>query len=410
MPAYSFIDFYSTNMFFMKGTWVFMKFSSSFGEIKTNILTELDNMKLRLEKEGRDVINFSIGTPDFKPDKHVLEVLKNAIQNPELIKYGLYDSDELISAVIEWYKRRYDVSIFAENITTINGSQEGMAHIAFPVCDRGDIVLVPNPGYQVFSFGPSMAGAELVTYPLKEENNYLIDFDDIDKDTARKAKMMVVSYPNNPVTATADYSFYEKLVYFAKKYDIIIVHDNAYSELVYDGEPGISFLSVPGATDIGIEFNSLSKSYNLTGLRLSFAIGNTEIIKRFKAFRSQIDYGICRAIQNVAIAALNGPQDILDRNRRMYKERRDVLCGGLNKIGWKVPFSKGTMFTWFPIPEKFTSSREFAFKLLEDAGVVCVPGESFGSLGEKHVRMALVQPVDMIKRAIEKIDSSGIIL
>lgn len=387
-----------------------MRFSTSFGEIKTNILTELDNMKLRLEKEGRDVINFSIGTPDFKPDIHALEVLKDAIENPELIKYGLYDSEELILAVIAWYKRRYKTDISAENITTINGSQEGMAHIAFPICDRGDVVLVPNPGYQVFSFGPFMAGAELVTYPMKEENDYLIDFNDIDEDTARKAKMIVVSYPNNPVTATADYAFYEKLVYFAKKYDIIVVHDNAYSELVYDSEPGISFLSVPGAMDVGIEFNSLSKSYNLTGLRLSFAIGNKEIIKRFKAFRSQIDYGICKAIQNVAVAALNGPQDILDRNRKMYKERRNALCIGLNEIGWKVPFSKGTMFTWFPIPEKFSSSKEFAFKLLEETGVVCVPGESFGSLGEGYVRMALVQSVDTIKKAVEKIDTSGIIL
>ena len=390
-------------MLLLKGMWIFMKFSESFGEIKTNILTELDNTKVKLEKEGKDIINFSIGTPDFEPDKHVLAILKKAVDFPELFKYGLYDREELINAVIEWYKRRYDVEILPENITTINGSQEGMAHISFPVCDRGDIVLVPNPGYQIFSFGPLMAGASLVTYPLTKENNYLMDFNSIPAETARKAKMIVVSYPNNPVAATADYSFYEKLVAFAKKYDIIVIHDNAYSELVYDGEPGISFLSVPGAVDIGIEFNSLSKSYNLTGLRLSFAIGNKEIIKRFKAFRSQIDYGICGAIQNVAVAALNGPQDILKRNREGYKKRRDALCNGLNEIGWKVPFSAGTMFTWFPIPENFNSSGEFAFKLLEESGVVCVPGESFGSLGEGYVRMALVQPVEVIEKAVQRI-------
>jgi len=381
-----------------------MNFSGAFGEIKTNILTELDNTKLRLEKEGREIINFSIGTPDFEPDKHVLSVLKEACDFPELFKYGLYDSEELITAVINWYKRRYDTEILPENITTVNGSQEGMAHISFPLCNRGDVALVPNPGYQIFSFGPLMAGASLFTYPLVKENNYLIDFNSIPKETARKAKMIVVSYPNNPVTATADYSFYERLVAFAKKYDIIVIHDNAYSELVYDGEPGISFLSVPGAIDVGIEFNSLSKSYNLSGLRLSFAIGNKEIIKRFKAFRSQIDYGICRAVQNVAVAALNGPQDILERNRIKYKQRRDVLCKGLNEIGWKVPYSKGTMFTWFPIPESFSSSRDFAFKLLEESGVVCVPGESFGSLGEGYVRMALVQPVKVIKKAVQKIN------
>lgn len=394
----------------MKGMCFLMQFSSLFGEMKTNILTELDNIKIKLEKEGKEVINFSIGTPDFKPDCHALNALKESVENPELFKYGLYDCKELTDSVINWYKRRYGVIIDGENITTINGSQEGMAHIAFPICDRDDIVLVPNPGYQIFSFGPQMAGAKLVTYPLLKENNYLIDFDAIPEETAKMAKMIVVSYPNNPVTATADYDFYERLVAFAKKYDIIVVHDNAYSELVYDSAPGISFLSVPGAMDVGIEFNSLSKSYNLTGLRISFAIGNKDIIRRFKAFRSQIDYGICRAIQNVAIAALNGPQDILDRNRRQYKERRDVLCEKLNEIGWKVPFSKSTMFTWFPIPEKFSSSSEFSLRLLEDAGVVCVPGVSFGSLGEGYVRMALVQPVDKIIRAVDKIKESKILL
>lgn len=386
-----------------------MKFSSAFGEIKTNILTELDDMKNRLEKEGREVINFSIGTPDFLPDQRVIDVLKQATENLELFKYGLFDSKELIDAVINWYARRYDTKIEAENIMTINGSQEGMAHIAFPICDKDDIVLVPNPGYQVFSFGPLMAGAKLYKYPLLKENNYLIDFEKIPEDVARKAKMIVVSYPNNPVTATADYAFYERLVAFAKKYDIIVVHDNAYSELIYDKEPGMSFLKVPGAIDVGVEFNSLSKSYNLTGLRLSFAIGNKDIIKKFKAFRSQIDYGICKAIQNVAIEALNGPQDILDLNRARYKERRNCLCQSLNDIGWKVPFSESTMFAWFPIPEKYTSSEKFAFDLLERAGVVCVPGSSFGDLGEGYVRMALVQPIEKIHRAVEKIQKSDVL-
>ena len=342
-----------------------MDFSNSFGEIKTNILTELNNIKVKLQKEGKDIIDLSVGTPDFKPDAHVLDVLKKSAEDPNLFKYGLYDREELLDSVVNWYDRRYNVKLSYENITTINGSQEGMAHIAFPICNRDDIVFVPNPGYQIFSFGPQIAGAKLVTYPLIKENNFLINFDEIDEEIAKKAKMIVVSYPNNPITATADYDFYERLVAFAKKYDIIVIHDNAYSELVYDNaKQGISFLSVPGAMDIGIELNSLSKSYNLTGFRISFAIGNAEIIKRFKAFRSQIDYGLCEAIQNVAIAALNGPQDILERNRQGYKERRDALCKGLNEIGWKVPYSESTMFTWFPIPEKFTSSRQFAFELL----------------------------------------------
>lgn len=387
-----------------------MKFSKKFGNISSNILMDLDEAKKRLEAQGRQVINLSIGTPDFPPSQQVMEAVSKAFLDAENYKYGMSESPKLIEAVINWYKNRYNVELTAENITAVNGSQEGIAHIAFPLCDKGDIVLVPDPCYQIFSFGPTMADVELEYMPLLKENNYLIDFDAISPEIAKKARVMIVSYPNNPTTAYAGRDFYERLVAFAKKYDIIVIHDNAYSELIYDHESGLSFLDIEGAMDVGIEFNSLSKTYNLTGLRLSFALGNKEIIKRFKAFRSQIDYGICMGVQTAAIEALNGSQEIVELNRQEYKKRRDALCNGLNEIGWSVPLTDSTMFTWFPIPPCYgDDDTKFTFDLLEMAGVLCVPGSSFGKYGKGYVRMALVQPVERLIEAINSIKECGIL-
>jgi LL-diaminopimelate aminotransferase len=338
-----------------------------------------------------------------------MEAVSKAALNPENYKYGMTESKELLDAVCGWYKKRYNVNLNYENITAVNGSQEGIAHIAFPFCQKGDVVLVPDPGYNIFSFGPSLTGAEIIKMPLLEKNNYLIDFDSIDEETSKKAKMMIVSYPMNPVTAYADYDFYLRLVKFAKKYDIIVVHDNAYSEFIYDSDAGMSFLSVEGAIDVGIEFNSLSKTYNLTGLRLSFALGNADIISKFKAFRSQIDYGISKLIQTAGISALTGPQSDVKKNIAEYKKRRDFLYESFNAIGWKAPKSKSTMFVWLPIPPNYTSSEKFTYDLLEKANVLCVPGVSFGTLGEGYVRMALVQPVEEIEKASKQIKESGII-
>ncbi len=387
-----------------------MKFSDKFGQSEANILMDLDEAKNRVEKTGREVINLSIGTPDFPPDKFVMDEVSKGFLDPENYKYGMTESPELVDAVINWYKRRYGVELAAENITAVNGSQEGIAHIAFPLINRGDTVLVPDPCYQIFGFGPALVDADMQYMPLLKENNYIIDFDAIPEEVAKRARLMIVSYPNNPTTAQADRDFYVRLVDFAKKNDIIVIHDNAYSELIYDGGEGLSFLQTEGAMDVGIEFNSLSKSYNLTGLRLSFALGNADIIKRFRAFRSQIDYGICKGVQNAAIAALNGPQDILERNRTEYKKRRDFLYEGLNRIGWRVPLSDATMFTWYPKPEKYgNDDLKFTSDLLERAGVVCVPGSSFGEHGRGYVRMALVRPCETLARAIDNIAKSGIL-
>lgn len=386
-----------------------MKFADKMKVFDLNIFSKLEEKRAELLKRGMEVINLSVGTPDFKPDDHVITALKEAAGIADNFKYSLSDLPELVDAVIAWYGRRYGVSLKPQQVMSVYGTQEGMAHVALPICNPGDLVIAPDPCYPVFMFGPRMAEAEIYYTPLKKENSFLIDFGSIPEDIARRAKMIVVSYPNNPVTAVADHAFYEKLVAWAKKYDVIVVHDNAYSELVMDSEPGMSFLAVPGAMDVGIEFNSLSKSYNLTGLRISFAMGNTEIIRNFRCLRSQIDYGISFPVQKAAIAALNGPQDILERNRKGYRERRDALCGGLRSIGWDVPDSPGTMFVWAPLPNGYEESWKFALELMDKTGVICTPGESFGPAGEGFVRLALVADVPTIERAVRLIRESGMI-
>ena len=336
---------------------------------ESNIFNQLDEKKRELAARGVDVINLSIGTPDFQPDLHVMQAVSEAALQPDNYKYSINDTGALIGAVQNWYDRRYGVKLDADQIMTVDGSQEGIAHVAFPFIEANDLVLAPDPGYPIFTFGPQMAGAEIGLYPLYEEKGWILDFDDIPDEVADRAKMMVVSYPNNPTTAVADTAFYEKLVAFAKQHDIIILHDNAYSDLVMDGQKGISFLSIPGAMDVGIEFNSLSKTYNLTGMRVSFAVGNRDIIQKFHAFRSQIDYGMWFPAQAGAVAALNGPQDIVEANRIGYQQRRDALCGGLRRIGWHVPDSKGTMFVWAKIPDGFASSADFVLELMDKTGV-----------------------------------------
>ena len=386
-----------------------MRFIQLGEDTESNIFNQLDEKKRELAARGVDVINLSIGTPDFQPDAHVMQAVADAAMRPENYKYSMADPPALIGAVQNWYDRRYGVHLAPDQIQSVLGSQEGIAHIAFPFVGAGDLVLAPDPGYPIFSFGPMMTGAQIGLYPLYAEKGWILDFADIPDEVADRAKLMVVSYPNNPTTAVADYDFYVALVAFAKKHDLIILHDNAYSDLVMDGKKGISFLSVPGAMDVGIEFNSLSKTYNLTGMRVSFAVGNRDLMARFRAFRSQIDYGMFYPNQAGAVAALNGPQEIVERNRMGYQARRDALCGGLRRIGWDVPDCEGTMFVWAKIPEKFTSSAEFVLELMDKTGVICVPGLSFGPQGEGYVRFALVVPPERMEEAVRRIEASGIL-
>ncbi len=386
-----------------------IKFADRMDSFKEGIFTTLANIKKERLKENKPVFDLSVGTPDFLPEKHVVDALVEAAKIPENFKYAITDKDEMLEAVQVWYKRRYNVELEKDEIMSLYGSQEGISRIALTICNVGDTVLVPNPGYPVFALGPMLNDANIEYYELKEENGYLIDFNSIPEDVAKKAKAIIVSYPANPICRLAPVSFYEELVAWAKKYNVIVLHDNAYSELVYDGKKGISFLSIEGAKDVGIEFNSLSKTYNLTGARISFALGNKEIISQFKKLRSQIDYGIFVPVQKAAVAALLGPQDSVERNRAEYERRRNALRDGLESIGWKGLVSEGTMFAWAPLPEGYTNSNDFVLELIDKAGVFCVPGSVFGSLGEGYVRVALVQDVEGMKKVVESIKNSGII-
>lgn len=378
-------------------------------EFQPGIFNVLDERRQQRLAQGLPVYNLSIGTPDFLPDPHVVQALAQAASQPANYRYSLTELPELVEAVQHWYLRRYGVELVPDELMSIYGSQEGLTHIGWALCDPGDVVLVPDPGYPIFEMGPALCGAEIVHYQLKEENGYLPDLDGMDPELADRAKMMVVSYPANPVCVTAPDEFYHKLIAFAKAHHIIILHDNAYSDIIFDGRVGKSFLAYEGAKEVGVEYNSLSKTYNLTGARISFVLGNRQIIQTFRRLRSQIDYGIFLPVQYAAIAALNGPQDSVARNRAEYQARRDALCGGLRSIGWNVPDSQGSMFVWAPLPTGYHNSVDFCFELLERSGLLCTPGSAFGELGEGHVRFALVQPVPVMQEIVAAVAKSGII-
>lgn len=386
-----------------------LNFSKKTAMFPEGIFAVLNARKEQLEREGRKIYNLSVGTPDFPPAPHVMEAVSEAAKDPENYKYALTDRPFLIKAVQEFYEERFGVKLDQNEIMSMNGSQEGMAHISWALCDPGDVVLVPNPGYPIFGIGPMLCDAKVETYPLCPENGFLPKLDEIPEETARKAKFMLVSYPLNPVCVTAPDSFYQELIAFAKKHEIMILHDNAYSDIIYGGREGKSFLSFEGAKEVGIEFYSLSKSYNLTGARISFAVGNAEIIEKFRGIRTQIDYGVFLPIQYGAAAALTGPKDAVKAQCAEYEARNKALCQGLRSIGWEVPDSQGTMFAWAPLPKPYTNSEQFVMDLMEKAGVICVPGSSFGSLGEGYVRFALVYPAEEMEKIVQAILASGIL-
>lgn len=369
----------------------------------------LDEKKEEVEKKGKKVYNLSVGTPDFKPAQHIMDAVVEASGKPENYKYSLKEIPELVQAVIERYEKRYQVALKPTELTAVYGSQEGIAHIGLSLCNLGDVVLVPDPGYPIFSIGPSLAMAQIVTYPLLKENHYLPDLKGMDAEIRKKAKFMIVSYPLNPICKIAPDSFYEELIPWAKENNIIIVHDNAYSDIIYDGHVGKSILAFAGAKDICVEFYSLSKSFNYTGARMGFLVGNEFLVQNFKKLRSQIDYGAFLPVQYGAVAALTGPDDMVKAQCAEYQRRRDALCGGLRSIGWEIEDSEGTMFAWAKIPEKYTDDVAFVMELLEKSGVLCTPGSSFGELGKGHVRFALTMPVEMIQEAVKAIKESGIL-
>lgn len=387
-----------------------LKFADRMKDFEEGIFQVLNEKKNERLAQGKKVYNLSVGTPDFKPAEHIVDAVVKAAQKPENYKYSLADLPELTQSVINRFRKRYGVELKPDEIMSVYGSQEGITHIGMTLCNPGDGVLMPNPGYPIFAIGPSLAGARLIPYDLTKENGYLPDLDAMGSEFLKGIKFMVVSYPLNPVCKTAPKSFYEKLVPWAREKNIVIIHDNAYSDIIYDNREGISILSIPGAKDICVEFYSLSKSYNYTGARMSFLVGNKEIVAHFKKLRSQIDYGIFYPVQYGAIAALNGPDDMIREQCAQYQKRRDALCGGLRSIGWNIQDSEGTMFAWGAIPEKYGEDDvAFVMELMEKSGVLCTPGSSFGTLGKGHVRFALTLPVEVIEEAVEAVKNAGVI-
>ncbi len=386
-----------------------MQASQRLDRFGAEVFASLNNKLLALKAQGKTIYNMSVGTPDFKPYDHVVEALTQAAQDPEMWKYALRDLPELKQAVCDYYERRFGVSgITPSMVQSCNGTQEGVGHLGLALLDPGDTILVPDPCYPVFEAGAKIADAKLEYYPLVAEHNYLPYVAGIDPEVADRAKYMIVSLPANPVGSVGTPEVYEEIIAFAREHDLLIVHDNAYSDIVFDGEPGGSFLQYPGALEVGVEFFSLSKSFNVTGARIGFLVGREDVVSAFAKLRGQIDFGMFFPIQKAAIACLNGPRDEVEAQLLKYQERRDALCDGLEGLGWERPNAHGSMFVWAKLPGGRTDSMAFCEELMEKAGVVVTPGASFGPSGEGHVRMALVLPPDQIALAVEAIREAGL--
>ena len=368
------------------------------------IFTQVDNLRKQEIAAGKDVITLSLGSPDLAPAPHIVAAMKNCLDKDSSYGYTLSKgTSEFVRGVTDWYKRKFAVTLDPETeVHSLMGSQDGLAHIGLCLVNPGDVVLVPDPGYPIFFAGPLVAGAEIVTMPLKSENAYLPDLDAINPAVLNRTKIMILNYPNNPLAATAPREFFVKVVALAKKYNFLVIHDFAYSELVFDGYRPDSFLSIPGAKDVAIEFHSLSKTYSMAGCRVAFVVGNAEVISMLGRLKSNFDYGIFQAVQEGAIAALNGPDDCIRETAMRYQRRRDVLVDGFARFGWNVPRPKASMYIWAPVPTR-QNSFDFFVDLLKNTGVAVVPGIAFGECGEGFVRIALVQSeerlADVVSRA-----------
>ncbi|MCO1600573.1 aminotransferase class I/II-fold pyridoxal phosphate-dependent enzyme [Desulfosporosinus nitroreducens] len=369
-----------------------------------SVFTEMDNLKRELEKAGHNLINLSIGSPDRAPALEIRNVLSQAVLDDNQYGYTLTrGTEEFRKVCAEWYQERFGVILNPETeVLPLMGSQDGLAHIFLAYIDPGDLAFIPDPGYPIYTAGLMLAGGEKVAIPLLEENGYLPDLKQIDPDLARKAKLMFLNYPNNPTAAVASLSFFEKVVDFAKEYDLLICHDAAYSELAFEGFRPVSFLQARGAKEVGIEFHSVSKTYNLAGARLGFAVGNVDVIGTLSQLKSNIDYGVFAPVLSAGAYALNNGQESIEENQSAYQRRRDLLIEGCALAGWKMPMPQGSMFVWAPVPTE-QDSVSFAMDLAREAGVIVVPGVAFGEHGEGFVRVALVQDEKVLQEAVERI-------
>ena len=369
------------------------------------LFKEIDRMKAEIIQRGVDVIDLGVGDPDLPTPKHIIESLKKAVDDPSTHRYPSYSGmNDFKEAVARWYKKRFGVELDPGNeVVTLIGSKEGIAHLPLAFINNDDIALVASPCYPVYLTATMFAGGSSYFLPLIKENKFLPDLNQIPEGVANKAKLLFINYPNNPTAATAEEDFFQKVIDFANAYDIIVCHDAAYTELAYDGYKPISFLEVPGAKEVGIEFHSLSKTYNMTGWRLGFAVGNAEVISGLGQIKSNIDSGAFNAIQIAGITALDSSQDCVKKNCEIYQERRDILVRGLSKVGIKVETPRATFYVWCEVPEGYTSA-EFASLLLKEAGIVVTPGNGFGDPGEGFIRMALTVDKGRLEEAISRME------
>ncbi|MDB5055382.1 MAG: class and aminotransferase [Bacilli bacterium] len=378
--------------------------SKRLSQLGSAIFAEVSEWKEQVNKQGMDVIDLGIGSPDQPPSPKVIEALVQAVSKPH--NYGYPTSEgslQFRQTVARWYQYRFGVELDPnDEILTLMGSQDGLAHLAMAITDPGDLVLVPDPGYPIYAASLVLAGVTPYTMPLRVENNFLPDLDRIPEAIAKQAKFMLLNYPSNPLSAVADRAFFERLVAYARKHHIIIVHDLAYSEMTFDGFLPVSILQIPDAKEIAVEFHSLSKSFNMAGCRLAFMVGNSEVVQALQTLKSNIDYGVFIAIQEAGIAALEEDMTHDDSVAKQYELRRNLFVEGLQKIGWDIPLPKATMFVWAPIPKGWTS-RQIAREILFSTGVVVIPGDAFGSEGEGYVRIALVQSEERLAEAISRI-------
>ena len=386
-----------------------MEFSRRLDLFGDEVFATLNARRRELEASGRRVFDLSVGTPDFEPAPHVIEALRASAAVPANWRYSLHDTDELLDAVCAYYADRYGVGgITRDMVMSCRGTQEGLVHVCAALSNPGDVALVPDPCYPVFQNATLLAGARPASSRLPAEHDFRPHRAEASADVADAARYLIVSLPANPVGSVGTPEVYEEVIAFAREHDLVVIHDNAYSDIVFDGEAGGSFLSYPGALDVGVEFLSLSKSFNVTGARLSFLVGRPDVVAAARKLRSQIDFGMFYPEQDAAIAALTGPRDQVERQRLLYQERRDALCDALVSVGWERPNAHGSMFVWARIPGGRQDSTQFALELMERSGVIVTPGASFGPSGEGYVRMALVLPPDELREAVAAIGAAGL--
>jgi len=373
------------------------------------LFAEIDRKKASVTKKGVDLIDLSIGDPDTPTPKRILKAFHKAVDDPRNHNYPPYEGTaQFRSAVAKWYKKRFNVELDPEKeVLSLIGSKEGIAHLFFAFIDPGDVALIPDPGYPVYKVATILAGGVPYSVPLLKENNFLPDLNAIDKDVLKRAKLLFINYPNNPIGAVATKEFMRGAVDFCRKNDLLLCSDLAYSEVAFGGYRPISVLEVPGAKDVAVEFHSLSKTYNMTGWRIGMVVGSAEAIAALSIIKTNVDSGIFKAIQAAGVEALKGPQKEIDRMNRTYEERRDIIIDGLNSLGWSLEYPKASFYIWVPVPKGFTSSS-FVAHMLEKAGVLVVPGSGYGEYGEGYIRISITNKAARLKEAISRMKKAGI--